>query len=265
VPARDRVAALLSGFAAGLAGGLLGVGGGIVLVPILTSRFRVSQHVAHGTSLAVIGATALSSLVIYGAHANVIWLTALWVALTSIVTVRYGARLARRLSSVALTRWFAAFLVLVAARLLFRPASQGAAIPSAAVVPVDLGIGALVGLLAGFMGVGGGILAVPAFTLLLGMSQRVAQGTSLAVILVTAPVGTIENSRHGQVAWALVPMLALGAILGGPLASTLAHHVPQVLLARGFAVFLLVVAVRSWIQAGRRPAASPAPGVPRST
>jgi len=43
------------------------------------------------------------------------------------------------------------------------------------------------------MGVGGGILAVPAFTLLLGMTQRVAQGTSLAVILVTAPVGTIEG------------------------------------------------------------------------
>jgi uncharacterized membrane protein YfcA len=251
VHARDRVAALLAGLGAGIAGGLLGVGGGIVLIPLLTARFRLGQHAAHGTSLAVIGATALSSLVIYGSHASVAWMTALWVALASILTVRLGSRLARRLSSLALTRVFAIFLVVVAARLLWKPAGGVVTLPAASTIPVELGVGSMVGLLAGLMGVGGGILAVPAFTLLLGMSQRVAQGTSLAVILVTAPVGTIDNSRHGQVAWALVPMLAVGAAIGGPLASWFAHLVPQDALARIFAIFLLASAILSWIRSGR--------------
>lgn len=248
--ARDRVAALLSGLAAGIAGGLLGVGGGIILIPLLTTRFRLGQHTAHGTSLAVIGATALSSLVIYGSRASVDWMTALWVALASILTVSLGSRLARRLPSPVLTRLFSLFLVIVAVRLLWKPAADAGAPRAGSAIPIDLGVGAAVGFLAGLMGVGGGIIAVPAFTLLLGMSQRVAQGTSLAVILATAPVGTIDNSRHGQVAWSLVPMLAVGAAIGGPLASWTAHLVPQVALARVFAIFLVVSAIHSWRQAG---------------
>jgi uncharacterized membrane protein YfcA len=253
VTARDRVAALLSGFGAGLAGGLLGVGGGIVLVPLLTGRFRLIQHTAHGTSLAVIGATALTSLLIYGTHATVAWRTALWVALASIVTVRLGSRLARRLPAWALARAFSILLVMVAARLLWKPPPPGPPIPSALTAPVDLGIGALTGLLAGFMGIGGGAVAVPAFTLVLGMSQRLAQGTSLAVILATAPAGTIENARHGHVAWPLVPMLAIGAACGGPLAALVAHRLPQETLARIFAVFMVATAIHMWVRS-RQPA-----------
>jgi uncharacterized membrane protein YfcA len=260
VHARDRLPALLCGFGAGLAGGLLGVGGGIVLIPMLTGRFRLGQHTAHGTSLAVIGATAVSSVVIYGARSSVEWSTAVWVALASALTVPLGVRAARKLSSVALMRTFAIFLVLVAARLLWKP--SGATPIADHREPVELAIGAGVGLLAGFMGVGGGILAVPAFTLLLGMTQRVAQGTSLAVILVTAPVGTIDNARHGQVAWPLVPMLAIGAALGGPIASWLAHLVPQVALARIFAAFLLVSAWRTWIRTRRVTAATQGRSIP---
>jgi len=257
VRGRDRLPALLSGFGAGLAGGLLGVGGGLVLIPMLTGRFRLSQHAAHGTSLAVIGATALSSVVIYGARSSIAWTTALWVAIASAITVPLGVRAARKLSTVALTRVFAIFLLIVAARMLLW--KQGAASPvmDAHRIPLELGIGAAVGVLAGFMGVGGGILAVPAFTLLLGMTQRVAQGTSLAVILVTAPVGTIDNARHGQVAWALVPMLAVGAALGGPLASWLAHVLPQTLLTRIFVVFLVVSAFNMWRRSRRGAAPRP--------
>ena len=60
--ARDRVRGLLAGAAAGIAGGLFGVGGGIILVPLLTAFFGLGQHAAHGTSLAVIGATAVAAL-----------------------------------------------------------------------------------------------------------------------------------------------------------------------------------------------------------
>lgn len=251
--ARQRAGALLAGFIAGLAGGLFGVGGGLVLIPLLTLYFGVTQHQAHGTSLAVIGATALTSIPVYAAHSNVAWSTALVVAAVSLLTAPLGARWAIRLSSFRLTRTFAVFLALVALRLLWKsPAGGGQPIYSGvAGVAFDAVLGACVGVLAGFMGVGGGILAVPAFTLLLGMSQQLAQGTSLTVILAAAPTGAAEHARHGNVVWRLVPLLALGAAVGGPAASWLAQDLPQRMLARAFAVFLLVNAVSTWARARR--------------
>ena len=254
-----------------MAGGLLGVGGGIILVPLLSGRFRLSQHAAHGTSLAVVGATALASLVIYGSHASVAWRAAAWVALASVFTVHLGVALAGRLSSSHLKRAFAVLLAVVAVRLLWQPGAGASLLPASplAQVAVELAIGAGVGLLAGFMGVGGGLIAVPAFVLVFGMAQRLAQGTSLAVILVTAPIGTWSNARRGQVRWPLLPSLAIGAAIGGALAAALAHRVPQQQLARLFAVFLVLVAIHSWRRAGTRraPAASQggseAPPVPR--
>jgi uncharacterized membrane protein YfcA len=256
VKSRDQGLAALGGMCAGLAGGLLGVGGGIILVPLLAGRFRLSQHLAHGTSLAVVGATALASLVIYGSHASVEWRIAAWVAIASALTVHLGVALAGRLSSAALKRAFALLLVAVAARLLWQPGPDPVALPGSlpAQIALELGIGAGVGLLAGFMGVGGGLIAVPAFVLLLGMSQRIAQGTSLAVILVTAPIGTWANARRGQVSWPLIPLLAVGAALGGVTASAVAHALPQRMLVRLFAAFLVVVAAHSWRRAAGRPA-----------
>jgi len=249
---RERVTALLVGIAAGLAGGLFGVGGGILLVPLLTGALCLSQHQAHGTSLAAIGATALASLIVYGAHGNVAWGTAALVGGTSMLTARYGARLAARTSTRNLKRSFALFLVLVALRLLWKaPTAAGSPFHGAALaIGFDLLLGATVGVLAGFMGVGGGILAVPAFALVLGMSQQAAQGTSLAVILLTAPAGAFEHHRHGNVALRLVPWLALGAAAGGPAASWLAQWLPQTVLARAFAVFLLANVIHLWATSG---------------
>jgi uncharacterized protein len=252
--ARPKYEALLGGALTGLAGGLFGVGGGILMVPILTGRYRLTQHQAHGTSLAVIGFTALTALIIYAIGGNVAWETALLAGIGSVLTARYGARLANRLSIRGLARSFAVFLILVAARMLWKaPAAAGSPFPPGiASWAIELAVGGAIGMLAGFMGVGGGILAVPAFTLLLGMSQARAQGTSLAVILFAAPAGAFEHSRHGNVVWRIVPLLALGAALAAPAASWLAQRLPHEILARGFALFLLANAVSGWIRAGRK-------------
>ena len=251
--ARERAQAAAAGAAAGFFGGLFGVGGGVVLVPLLAGLFGLTQHRAHGTSLAVIIVTAVAAAPVYALHGNVAWITALLVGAGSLLTAPQGARLATRLSSAALKRVFAVFLVLVAARLLWAPPhGTGAHVAQGvARVAFDLVLGGAVGLLAGFMGVGGGILAVPAFTLLLGMSQQLAQGTSLVVILGAACAGTTENVRRGNVATGLVPWLAIGAVAGGPLSSLWVQHLPQAALARAFALFLVANAVTSWLRAGR--------------
>ena len=122
-------------------------------------------------------------------------------------------------------------------------------------IAAALAVGAAVGLLAGFMGVGGGILAVPALTLLFGMPQQTAQGTSLALILGTAPFGAIEHARLGNVEKRLLPGLMFGALIGASLASYAAQRLPQAALARGFAIFLVANALRMMWAAGRKAAA----------
>jgi uncharacterized membrane protein YfcA len=252
--------ALVAGILSGLAGGLFGVGGGIVTIPILTALFGLTQHQAHGTSLAVIGATAIAAIVVYGVFGSVSWVVALVVALGSMWTARYGARWATRTSSVGLKRAFAAFLVLVAVRLLWKtPEVTARALePGLAQIGFGIALGGAVGLLSGYMGVGGGILAVPAFTLVLGMPQQAAQGTALATMVVTAPAGAFEHARHGNVVGRLVPILAAGAILGAPLASWLAQKVPHESLVRAFAIFLLINSALMWVRA-RATAARAAP------
>lgn len=243
--------AALAGFGAGLAGGLFGVGGGIVMVPVLTAFFGLTQHQAHGTSLAAVAATALAGIVVYGLAGHVAWLPAALMAVSGAFTARLGARLAHRTGREHLTLAFAVFILAVGVRILWRtpvPSGAGALAGGPFSGPVGivtaLGIGALVGLLAGFMGVGGGILAVPALTLLFGMPQQTAQGTSLALILGSAPFGAVEHARLGNVQRQLLPGLMLGALLGAPLASYAAQRLPQAMLARGFAIFLLANALR---------------------
>lgn len=100
----ERWRGTLAGFVAGLAGGLFGVGGGILLVPLLTGWFACTQHQAHGTSLAAIGATAIAGLAVYAAHGQVAWVTGAIMAVTSMLCARLGARLAARTSRAALAR-----------------------------------------------------------------------------------------------------------------------------------------------------------------
>ena len=243
---RGWFAAALAGFTAGLAGGLFGVGGGIVLVPMLTAFFALTQHQAHGTSLATIGATAVAGLVVYGLAGHVAWLPAALMSVASVLTARTGARWAARTSRERLTLAFTVFLLVVAVRILWKAPAGSAehALTGWGGLLAALAVGGSVGLLSGFMGVGGGIILVPALTLLFGMGQQTAQGTSLAVILVPAPFGALEHDRHGNVARPLLPGLALGALVGAPLASLAAQRLPQASLAQGFAVFLIANAVR---------------------
>jgi uncharacterized membrane protein YfcA len=266
--ARKRfVGGLLSGLVAGASAGLFGVGGGLLLVPLLTSFFGMVQHRAHGTSVAVIGATALAALVVYGSHSNVAWSTAAVVAVGSLISAPLGARWTTKVSPRGLRLAFSVFIALVGIRLLWSvpPVMSEPLLHGWTGAAVGLLLGLVVGVMAGFLGVGGGLISVPAFTLLFGMTQQMAQGTSLAVIMVTGPAAAIEHHRHGNVAWAMVPILALGSMLGAPLASWAAQGLPHAALVRTFAVFLLANAVYTWIRAARKQKDAPTASATSST
>ncbi len=127
-------------------------------------------------------------------------------------------------------------------------------------MPVDpltvvtlLAIGVAAGFLAGLLGVGGGILLVPAMVLLLGFDQHVAQGTSLVVIVPAAMIGTWTHYRRGTIRPRDALLVAAGGVVGAAIGSLSALSIDDTLLQRGFAVVLLVVAVRMLLP--KRPSA----------
>ena len=109
---------------------------------------------------------------------------------------------------------------------------------------IALLIGALGGLTAALCGVGGGVIMVPAFVLALGLEQKQAVATSLAVIIPTALVATTQYTRAGLVDWKLVLPTAIGAVLVTFFATGLMKSLSNVALTRIFAVLLIAVGVR---------------------
>ncbi len=107
-----------------------------------------------------------------------------------------------------------------------------------------LAIGLSAGFLAGLLGIGGGILIVPALVLLLGFDQHVAQGTSLLVIIPAALAGSLTHYRRGRLVVRDAAMVAAGGIIGAAIGSLSALSIDDQLLQRLFAVVLLVVAAR---------------------
>jgi len=105
-------------------------------------------------------------------------------------------------------------------------------------------IGLTGGVASGLFGVGGGIVMVPAMIFFLQLDVRAAIGTSLAVIIPTALVGTFQHHQLANVQWRLVLLLAPGAMLGGFCGAWLTKHVPVLGLKRAFGCLLLVAAVK---------------------
>lgn len=105
-------------------------------------------------------------------------------------------------------------------------------------------LGLVTGVIAATLGVGGGIVFVPSLVVFFGFAQHVAQGTSLAVIVPTAVVGTVLHARKGRVEWRVALLIALGGVVGGLVGSRLALAMDPDTLRRLFAAMLALIAVK---------------------
>lgn len=248
------------GFGAGLLSGLLGVGGGVVLVPAMVYLLHLSQHQAHGTSLAVILFAAAFRVFSYALAGDVEWPVVGELALGGVVGAPIGAWTAGKLRARTLRHYFGIFLLLVALRMLF-DVVDAFFIPGGSVIPdkllqeegiagflVVIVIGATTGFLSGLLGVGGGILMVPAMTLLLGMSQQLAQGNSLAVIVPISITGAFAHFRNGNVRLNVMKWLVPGAVVGAPIGGQIAVHLNENALVGVFGLLLLALGLRMLTQ-----------------
>jgi len=250
----------LFGLLAGALGGLMGVGGGILLVPLLVHFTRAGQHEAQGTSLAFVTATALVAAFAYFRAGNLDFLLTVYLTLGAVPGVLAGAALARKLTARRLRQGLGILMVLTALRILaVAPAPSGEPHPWPPAVNVVVGF--LVGGLGGLLGVGGGTILVPILVLGERYPQHLAQGVSLLMILPTGIVGAWSHARHGHVMVRMLPALMAGGAVGALLGAFLAHRIESTSLTRLVAVFLLVVGAQMIFARRRDTVADPiAPG-----
>ncbi|MEN8176196.1 MAG: sulfite exporter TauE/SafE family protein [Pseudomonadota bacterium] len=250
---------LATGAFAGLLAGLLGVGGGLVIVPVLLWVFHgqgidgaVSMHLAVGSSLATIVATSLSSIHSHHRRGAVEWSTVKLLAPGLVAGVALGTLAANFLPSQWLQRVFGVFAVLVAAQLLSGRGFRGdRSMPSASAMAVA---GTFTGGISALVGIGGGSLTVP-FLAWHGMPMVRAVATSSACGLPIAAAGALgfayigwrvpqlPAGATGFVFWPAVVGILVASVATAPLGARLAHSLPVGTLKRLFGLLLLVVGV----------------------
>lgn len=243
---RDRLLrAVLVGLGAGFLSGLFGVGGGILMVPALVMVMHLDQRLAHGTSLAAVVPIAMSSTLSYAISGEVDWAVAGLLALGAIGGAVLGTKLLHSLPERVLGWAFAALLVATAVRLLLDQGDAAGRAPISVIGAVALvGTGLASGVLAGLLGVGGGIIMVPVMVVGFDMSAALAKGTSLAVIIPTAIMGTWRNWKKGNVAIATGVVAGLAGVVSAFGAGLLSVEMSDALSNGLFAALLIVVAVR---------------------
>ena len=251
---------LALGLVTGVIAGLLGVGGGLVMVPALTWAYAqqgfaadYNFHLALGTSLAVIIPTSISSLRAHHAHGAVDWPLVRRITPGILLGTVVGGGVAVLLPDRNLKLFFIAFLLYAATQMLlgFKPRPHRG-LPGPAGMTLA---GSVIGLVSSWVGIGGGTLSVP-FQTWCNVGLHRAIGTSAAIGLPIALAGMTGYALSGQAAaglpaWSLgfvyLPAflgVALGSGLTAPLGAKLAHRLPVARLKRIFAALLYLLAVR---------------------
>ena len=250
-------AMVVIGLVGGLLSGLFAIGGGIIMVPLLTAFARLNQREAAATSLAAIVPTSIAGSITYVAAGEVDVLAAAIVSVGAVAGAILGGRFLKRIPLTWLRWMFIVFILLVAARLFLVTPERGMALDFTVVTAGGyVVLGLLMGVLSSLFGIGGGIVAVPALIGFFGISDLVAKGTSLLVMIPTSIVGTISNWRAGAVqvrAGLIVGVAAtVASIPGAYLALALSPRLSSIL----FGILLLAVAAQLTYAAVRSQRAS---------
>ncbi len=251
---------LAVGAFAGLLAGLLGIGGGLVIVPALTFTFAAQNmphahilHLALGTSLTTIIFTSISSLLAHHKRGAVMWSAVASLAPGILIGTFFGTWVAAQLTTDFLRFFFGVFLFWVATQMLLgiKP-SATRELPGTAGMFTS---GSLIGIFSSLVGIGGGSLSVP-FLVFHNMEMHRAIGTAAAIGLPIALAGAVGNVLNG---WEVSPLpagavgyvylpglfgISVASVCTAPLGAKLAHRLPVTRLKKIFAVLLYVVGAK---------------------
>jgi uncharacterized protein len=261
------LALVVTGLGVGLLSGLVGIGGGVLIVPFLYFfyahaawsgvLFADSLHatVAHATSLFIIVPTAVVGTATYARAGLVAWKAVVPIAAFSVLSASAGALVAARVPQELLKVGFGVFLLFTAVQLVRRRTLGGDG-TMRLTLPVVALTGMLVGLLSALLGVGGGLVAIPLLMYVVRLNVEQVAATSLAIVVVAAAAGTVtyvtaglgaEGLPPGSIGFvhiaAALPMLP-GAMLGARWGAKLNQRLDARLLRRVFAVLFMIIGAR---------------------
>lgn len=251
---------LFAGALAGLLSGLFGVGGGLIIVPILTFVFASmafpEQHVMHmalGTSLATIIFTSISSARAHHQNLNVDWMVVRRISLGIVLGTLMGTVLAASIQALWLKVIFAIFVFAVATQLILDLRLDATrSLPSASITNL---FGAIIGVVSSLVGIGGGTLSVP-FLIYCNTAVKRAIGTSAAIGFPIAVAGTLGFVYQGwmnnqlptySLGYVYLPAvigIALMSTITAPLGAKLAQHLTANVLKKAFALLLYLISLK---------------------
>ena len=243
------------GFAGGFVAGLVGIGGAIVMIPLLLyvppllGVPALGMHAVAGITLVQVMAAGLTGMLAHRQGGHVESSLVMTLGLGTILASLAGGIASRYVSAPALTGLFASLAVVAALLMLAGTRRRmqevsGGDLEFNRVAAVALGV--LTGFFVGMVGAGGGFLLVPMMIYLLGVPVRVAVGTSLAIVALGATAGTIGKAATGQVEWMLALALVTGALPGARIGAILSRRMSAASLAQLLGAVIGLIAVKMW-------------------
>jgi len=254
----QQVALLVVGLVAGVFSGLFGIGGGLVIVPVLVAVLGFELKEAVGTSLAaLLPPVGIFAVLAYYRAGKLRIDTAAFIALGLIFGAIAGANIALNLPTTTLRQLYGIFLVYMSWRFIeprklwAQYRGQAPAAPQAEDKELNapwfglVALGVVAGILSGMFGIGGGVVIVPALVAFLHFEQKRAVGTSLAVLLLPVSLGAvISYYQSGQLDIGVAVLVAIGLVFGAFGGAKLALNLPSATVKRLYGLFLLFVALR---------------------
>ncbi len=240
----DHVALLGLGAALGFLGGLFGIGGGIIVIPLLVLAFGMDQALAQGTALVMMVPNLLIAWYRYSQREPVPLHSALQIGALASLTTWAVAHLATQLNPSAMRVVFSVFLLVLSLRMLAQrrasvPATNRSALPTR-FIPL---VGVIGGGSMGLLGVGGGLLATPLLTGWFGQRQTVAQSLSLALVAPSSCMALLTYSHAHSVDWSMGLPLAVGGLFTVSAGVAVAHRLPERRMRLAFAYMVLCTAI----------------------
>lgn len=235
------IIALMLTVVVGIALGTMGSGGSIIMVPLLVYVARLAPGEAVVVSLAVVGGTSLLGAWMRQRAGQFHWQAVKFLSLTGIGGALLGSRLTPLVDPSLLMLLFAALMLAVGVTMV-RARGAGERVPRCRPV-LCMSIGAVIGCLTGFLGVGGGFLIVPALVLLAGIDTASAIGASLAIIALNSLGGLVGHLDIALTIWREALLFLAVAAAGMVAGARLGIALPERTLQRGFGWAVIAVAI----------------------
>jgi uncharacterized membrane protein YfcA len=238
--------ATLSGVFVGFTLGLIGGGGSVVATPLLLYVVGLAPHVAIGTGALAVSVNAFVNFAGHARAGNVRWAVAALFAIAGVLGAWMGSTIGKAIDGHRLVLLFALMMIVIGI-LMLRPRQGGGTQAAPLTIQTTAriaSIGACVGSLAGFFGIGGGFLIVPGLILATGMPMINAIGTSLLAVGIFGLTTALNYAASGLVDWGIAAEFIGGGVLGGWLGMKAACHLAtqRSILNKMFAGLVFVVA-----------------------